>query len=312
MTQDDKQILSGRDRPKTYYDVLDLDRDATPDEIREAYHALARQYHPDVVGQDPQAQARFALIGEAHRVLSDPQRRYQYDRTLPAKTYPLRHPTPEKIWKEATDVVLLRSDRFGPLNQAMQATLPIGLDGSMLVMTIPGSERHLAGHMETAANHNSILNALELVYGQALEFRLIDGATMEDWLALKAAEGRARASASQRIQDRHQPGGGAPAAAPGAGRIGPEGPWDEFIQRMHRQYQDLPKRQYPQVKARFVRDTLRTLVNMEETQRLEGEVIEDVIDRAVARVIERLAAISDIPPVMIGMLFESVKRSGDF
>jgi hypothetical protein len=304
----DKQISSGADRPLTYYDVLDLDRDARPEEIRTSYYELARQYHPDVVGQDQKAQQRFALIGEAYRVLSDPQRRYQYDRTLPQKSYPLRHPTPEKIWKEATDVVLLRSDRFGPLNQAMQATLPIGLDGELLVLTIPGSERHLAGHMETAANHNAILNALSLVYGQPVEFRLIDGSTLEDWEALKAAESRARAAAAARTQERHAPP--SMSAAP-TGRGGADSAWDEFVQRLHRQYQELNKRQFPQVKARFLRETLRGLVNLEEGQKFEPEADEDQIERGVARVIERIAAISDLPAVMVAMLFESVKRSGD-
>ncbi len=124
MAPDEQPTASNR--PLTYYDVLDLDRDASADDIRDAYRALARVYHPDIAGQDAAAQQKFSLIGEAYRILSDQQRRYQYDRTLPAKSYPLRHPTPQKIWKEAGEVVLLRSDRFGPLNQAMQATLPIG------------------------------------------------------------------------------------------------------------------------------------------------------------------------------------------
>ena len=313
MAQDEHLSGAGKDRPLTYYDVLDLDRDASADEIRDSYRALARQYHPDVVGQDAKAQQRFALIGEAYRVLSDQQRRYQYDRSLPAKSYPLRHPTPQKIWKEATEVVLLRSDRFSALNQAMQATVPIGLDESLLVLTIPGSERHLAGHLETAANHNSILNALQLVYGQTLDFRLIDGSTMEDWFALKAAELRSRAAAAARAHG-HTP---APAsstaapAAPGTGRPGPDGPWDEFLQHMHRLYQDLPKRQFPQVKARFVRDMLRGLMNLEETQKFEPEANEEHMERSVARVIERISSVSDLPPVVVAMLYDSVKRSGE-
>ncbi len=309
MAQDEKQILSGKNRPMTYYDVLDLDRDATPEEIRDAYRALARQYHPDVVGQDAKSQARFALIGEAYRALSDPQRRYQYDRSLPQKSYPLRHPTPEKIWREASEVVLLRSDRFGPLNQAMQAILTVGLDESRLILTIPGSERHLAGHLETAANHNAILNALELVYGKPLEFRLIDGATMEDWEALKAAEARARAAAARTPE---RSGAGPAAAAPSQARSGPEGPWEEFLQRLHKQYQELNKRQLPQVKARFLRERLRELVTLEEAQKFEPEAKEEQIERFVARVIERLGSVTELPATMVAVVFDSVKRGGEF
>lgn len=312
MSQSDRQIAYGKDRPMTYYDVLDLDRDATAEEIRESYHALARQYHPDVVGQDPKSTQRFALINEAYRVLSDQQRRYQYDRTLPQKSYPLRHPTPQKIWKEATDVVLLRSDRFGPLNQAMQATLPICLDENLLVLTIPGSERHLAGHMETAANHNSILNALEMVYGQPLEFRLIDGATQEDWEELKAAEARAKAAAANRNRVAER----APASAPGAAAAPPsaragEAQWDELIQRIHKTYQELPKRQYPQMKARFLREALKWVSQVEEDRKYAEDATEEGNDRGLARVLERLGSVVDLPAVLVGVMYESLKRSGD-
>jgi hypothetical protein len=308
----DRQISHGKDRPMTYYDVLELDRDASAEEIRDSYHALARQYHPDVVGQDPKSTQRFALINEAYRILNDQQRRYQYDRTLPQKSYPLRHPTPQKLWKEATDVVLIRSDRFGPLNQAMQATLPICLDEGLLVLTIPGSERHLAGHMETAANHNSIMNALEMVYGQALDFRLIDGATLEDWKALKAAEERAKAAASRNRAAAAPPAASssAAAAATSAPRTG-DTQWDELIQRIHKSYQELPKRQYPQVKARFVRDILKWVSQVEEDRKYAEEASEEGNDRGLARVLERLGSVVDLPAVLVGVMYETLKRSGE-
>ncbi len=294
---------SQRQRPITYYDVLDLDRDATPEEIKEAYYKLAREHHPDVSSNDPQLARRFALVSEAYRTLSDAQRRHQYDRTLPQKSYPLRHPTPQKIWREATDVVLIRSDRFGPLNQAMQAAVPITVDEDLLVISVPGSERHLAGHMETASNRNSILNALELVAGRRLEFRIIDGGTVEEWNALKEAESRARVTAARPRE--------APAAqARPAARAG-EGPWDEVIQRIHRQYQQLPRRQYPQSKARYLRDALGWIARAEEELRYEGDVDEETHERALARAVERLAAVLELPPVLVALQLDTMKRAGE-
>jgi hypothetical protein len=290
-------------RPLTYYDVLDLDRDAAPEEIKQAYYKLAREHHPDVASKDPEIARRFALISEAYRALSDRQRRHQYDRTLPKKSYPLRRPTPQKIWREATDVVLIRSDRFGPLNQAMQAAVPIMVDEDLLVLTMPGSERHLAGHMETAANRNSILNGLELVAGRRLDLRIIDGSTVEEWQALKAAESRAKAAKAS-----PQGAGAAPAAA--MARAG-EGPWDEIIQRIHRQYQRLPKRQYPQSKARYLREAIGWIARTEEELRYQSDVDEDAHARALARAIERLAAVLDLPPILIALELDSMKRAGE-
>jgi curved DNA-binding protein CbpA len=288
-------------RRLTYYDLLDLDRDASPEEIKAAYHKLAREYHPDASAPDPDAAEKFALISEAYRVLSDPQRRYQYDRTLPRKSYPLRHPTPEKVWREATDVVLIRSDRFGPLNQAMQAAIPITIDGDLLVLTMPGTDRHLAGHMETASNRNAIVNALELVAGRRLNFRIIDGTSIEDWEALKAAEAKTRQARSREAPE--------PAAAPAPSRPG-EGPWDELIQRIHRQYQQLPKRQYPQSKARYLREALGWIARTDEEIRYSSNLDEDAHERAVARAIERLAAVLDLNPVIVAMHLDLLKRTG--
>jgi len=302
----ERQAAPGGQRPITYYDVLDLDRDATTEEIKDAYYELARRHHPDVASQDAEVTQRFALVSEAYRVLSDPQRRRQYDRSLPQKSYPLRRPTPEKVWREAGEVVLMRSDRFGPLNQAMQATVPIVLDDDTLVLTMAGSERHLAGHMETAANRNSILNALELVAGRRLDFRVIDGTTQEEWEQLKRVQEQARSRRTGPASPETAPGG---AASPSTKSS--DSAWDELIQRMHRTYQQLPKRQHPQAKSRYIREVLGWIAGADEELRLREGVDEDVHERMLARAIERLSAIVDLPAVVLALELDALRRAGE-
>jgi DnaJ-class molecular chaperone len=65
---------------KDYYQTLGIPRNASPDDIKSAYRRLARRYHPDVNPDDASAEARFKEINEAHEVLSDPEKRQQYDR----------------------------------------------------------------------------------------------------------------------------------------------------------------------------------------------------------------------------------------
>src|SRR6266511_2123591 len=60
------------------YEVLGVDREATEEDIRRAYRRLAREHHPDV-NADPAAEDRFKQVAAAYEVLSDPQKRRQYD-----------------------------------------------------------------------------------------------------------------------------------------------------------------------------------------------------------------------------------------
>ena len=64
---------------KDYYDVLGVSKTATADVIKKAYRKLARQYHPDVNKDNPEAAEKFKEASEAYSVLSDEQKRAQYD-----------------------------------------------------------------------------------------------------------------------------------------------------------------------------------------------------------------------------------------
>jgi curved DNA-binding protein len=64
---------------RDYYEALGVSRDATGDQIQQAFRTQARKYHPDV-NKDPGAEDRFKELNEAHHVLSDPQTRRRYDR----------------------------------------------------------------------------------------------------------------------------------------------------------------------------------------------------------------------------------------
>ncbi len=63
-----------------YYEVLGLGREASGEEIKKAYRALALKYHPDKNKGDERAEARFKEAAEAFEVLSDPEKRATYDR----------------------------------------------------------------------------------------------------------------------------------------------------------------------------------------------------------------------------------------
>jgi molecular chaperone DnaJ len=70
---------------KNYYDILGVDKKATPEEIKSAYRKLAMKYHPDRNQGNAEAAEKFKEINEANETLSDQQKRAAYD-------YELEHP----------------------------------------------------------------------------------------------------------------------------------------------------------------------------------------------------------------------------
>src|SRR5262247_2745880 len=69
--------------PRDYYEVLGISRDASEADIKKAYRKLARQYHPDRNPGDKDAEERFKEVQGAYDVLSDAEKRKQYDQLGP-------------------------------------------------------------------------------------------------------------------------------------------------------------------------------------------------------------------------------------
>jgi len=64
---------------RDYYEVLGIDKGADDAAIKKAYRVLAKKYHPDMNPDDKEAEAKFKEVNEAYAVLSDPQKKAQYD-----------------------------------------------------------------------------------------------------------------------------------------------------------------------------------------------------------------------------------------
>jgi curved DNA-binding protein len=64
---------------RNYYELLGVERNSSPDDIKKAFRQLARQYHPDMNPGNKVAEEKFKEFNEAYRILSDPMSRSQYD-----------------------------------------------------------------------------------------------------------------------------------------------------------------------------------------------------------------------------------------
>ena len=66
-------------KAKDYYEVLGVDKNADDETIKKAYRKLAKKYHPDTNAGNAEAEKKFKEISEAYAVLSDKEKRKEYD-----------------------------------------------------------------------------------------------------------------------------------------------------------------------------------------------------------------------------------------
>jgi hypothetical protein len=122
-----------------YYDLLDVEPDASAGQIKKSYYKLARRMHPDKNPDDPEANAKFQALGEAYQVLSDAEMREKYDKGGEAML-------DEHNFMDSGDlfVMIFGSDKFDALvgELALASAMAEGLD----------PDEMLAGSLGGAAN----------------------------------------------------------------------------------------------------------------------------------------------------------------
>ncbi|MBA3650224.1 MAG: DnaJ domain-containing protein [Chthoniobacterales bacterium] len=97
---------------ENHYEILGLDRNCTPTQIRDAYRLLAKRYHPDLNPNSAAARSRTEALNAAYEILRAPARRRAYDRALDQASQAAAPGRGAKIEENITQEVRLRIEDF--------------------------------------------------------------------------------------------------------------------------------------------------------------------------------------------------------
>lgn len=176
--------------------------------------------------------------------------------------------------------------------EAIELTQPITLENNTLIVGMQSEHFNRAGHIQQAANYNQVIKTVQEVFKKPLQIRLIEGLTLADWDALQERERRVE-------QMKHHQ-----AANPATGSTSSDG-WENIMEQIARLYSSMPLRSLPQGKARYANDALYTLV--EAMDALYPDDPEENTERSLARILDRIAANSEIPAPMLAFELERLR-----
>lgn len=199
-----------------------------------------------------------------------------------------------KVWHEATERV---KDRVihPTLWRALELACPILVEDDQFVVGFGPGHMHLAGHLQSAEHRNAIEAAIAGACGKRLTLVVIDGTGQEEWKHYKARQ-RAASEARDRVRER---------IAKEARTIHT---WDGILEQVGRAYANLNLRQLPQIRGQYIQSSLEVISGaMDE---LYDETNPDEpSQRALARVIDRVATLTEVPSAIIALELVRYRKS---
>ncbi|ARC83423.1 dnaJ domain protein [Clostridium argentinense CDC 2741] len=141
---------------KNFYEILEVSKDATKDEIKKSFRNLAKKYHPDTNINDKTLSEKFQLINEAYSVLSDEKSRKEYDEKIFKTQDPLKNNREKKkgntYSKKTGDI----KDAMENLNSKFEEFF--GFNGNTSEVRDDFLKKDSKNPMDTSAIFNSFFN----------------------------------------------------------------------------------------------------------------------------------------------------------
>jgi hypothetical protein len=287
------------------YQFLGVPREATTEQITSALRKQAQALHTQRNRGDASVDQVTPLLNQAYQILTDPVRRQQYDATLPPP--PGGDPNSElgRIWQQVAKRFFEQAARYTPAVDAVRASIPLAVEGeNLLIIGLDPAHAAASRDLQTTDTHMKVRRLLSELMGRPMDFRVIPGSTLQDWLNLKAGEELIRQRRQQTSPVRDETNG---SAAPAETSTPVDSDrWEIVLQHMVRLWSTTDSRAYPQVRAQFVLSQCADIATAEDDQRAAGQA-EDALQRQVARVMDRLSNLTGIESGVIALHYLQTK-----
>jgi len=183
----------------------------------------------------------------------------------------------EKVKSQTFDHIPFRAN----LMDAFHAAVPIAIDGDIFVVGFSAAQFHMSGLLRTPDTKNAAESVLRDMAKREIQLEVIEGTTVEEWRSIKERRTISRESqmrdARVRLDNRST-----------------KGSFDSLREELARRHSEVEGRQFPQAKARFLRDVLPLLAETSANVKADPKVNEDTFNRELARTYDRLGSWVDM------------------
>jgi hypothetical protein len=199
-----------------------------------------------------------------------------------------------RIWLEAVEKVKDRT--LAPtLWRALEMGTGITAEGDQFVVGFPPADAPMSGYLTSSEHRVTIERVLAELLGRPHRLRIIEGTTAADYEAFKKRQELAEETRSK-VQERKRIERAA------------EKEWEMVAEQCSRRYAGTPMRQLPQIRAQFLLDVVRVISDSLDRIHPTGQ-IDEVGQRALARVIEKIATLADVPGAVVGLELARYRQS---
>lgn len=196
-----------------------------------------------------------------------------------------------ELWNQTVDLIKDKTNNIS-LWETLEQTVPITLEEDTLIIGINSENLNNPAQLTNTDYKNTIETSLARTFGKTIKFRVIEGTSLDDWKRAKEREARVatmQTTTYNRIDV----------------KSATTHSWDGIFDYVSRSYNAVPFRQLPQMRARYLTDILYALSDVMDE--LYGDNPSETTERQLARVLEKIATLTEIPAPTIALELDRLR-----